>query len=150
MFALVICLTYKLRHINFFIFEGITMFGIAAGFETFGPHFLAISFSQFVFTRALNVLQLYEVPPITRCVYDVIKISSIVSVGDELETLVPLQTLQSNYGRHFHQVLVTPDFHTPRPVWLGASCVLLLCCASFFTRLTVSVSSPAGNVKCQH
>jgi len=88
------------------------------------------------------MFQLQKVPSTICCVHDVIKITSIISVGEELEAIAPLQTPQSNDGHHFHLELVAPVFYTPRPMWLGVRSVLLLWCASFFIRQSVLFSLP--------
>jgi len=60
------------------------------------------------------VFQLQKLPPTTGCELDV-KITSIVSVGEELEAIALLQTPQTNDGRHLHLELVALSFTIPDP-----------------------------------
>jgi hypothetical protein len=77
------------------------------------------------------VFPLYEVPPSICCVHEFINIASIVSVEEKLEAFDPLQTTQTNQGRHLRLEPVTPAFHSSMQVWLDVSCVLLYHFESF-------------------
>ena len=97
-----------------------------------------------LFSRSLGEFELQEVPPTTRCAHDVVKIANIVHVGVEIEVASSVQTTQTNDGYYFHLEIVAQVFHTPRPVWLVVSWVLLFCCAGFSIRYSVIFSSPAS------
>ena len=78
-----------------------------------------------LFSRSLGEFELQEVPPTTRCAHDVVKIANIVHVGVEIEVASSVQTTQTNDGYYFHLEIVAQVFHTPRPIWVVVSCVLL-------------------------
>ena len=58
------------------------MFDIAIEFKTFLQKFHQISFCQFLLIQTVVVFQLPEVPSTTCGVHDVIKISSVLCVGE--------------------------------------------------------------------
>jgi hypothetical protein len=51
--------------------------------------------------------------------------ASTVSVEENFDVFLPLQTTPTNQGRLLRLELVAPTFHSPRPFWPRVSCVLL-------------------------